>query len=397
MQRSRLVKLSKAFFSPFLWILYLCVGFIPRSHKIIVYGSPGERFSDNAKYAFLNNSLGGVKGVDHWWITGSASLEAELKRNGLNVAKRWSCKGVYLCIRAKEFHFSSYVSDVNFWVSRGAVKVNYWHGLPFKKIEYDIDVGPLSVRYHPRGWFERVWSLMLRFVSPAQAVKPDFLYSPHSFFDSKFVSAFRVSSDNLVKKRYPRVEYLMQDNNKLERFARIGGPALDAEAWNAYSKVILYAPTFRDANKNWISENVLDQAEVINRFLVESNSLLLIKPHPNEFVRDDLSMCSNMVLLDSQLDTYVVLRSVDILVTDYSSISIDAAEAGLEVYLVWPDLCEYSADSRGFYFNMIDLYGDSYFNSMLECLETLAEGCGNKSVHEILLSKIDSEVSPSGV
>lgn len=393
MLKSKLVKIGKGAFSPLFWVLYFCSGLVPRSQRIIVYGSPGERFSDNAKYAFLNSSLSEAKD-EHWWITGSPSLEAELSRNGLNVARRWSWKGIYLCCRAKEFHFSSYVSDINFWLSKGAIKVNYWHGLPFKKIEYDIDIGPLSVRYNPRGWLEKVWSFVLMFVNPAPAAKPDFLYSPHSFFDSKFVSAFRVSPDNLIKKRYPRVDYLMQVDMKLERFARIGGPALDTEGWKKYSKVILYAPTFRDSNKNWIAENILNQAEIINRILVKHNSLLLIKPHPNEFVSDDLSAYANILLLDSQLDTYVVLRDVNALITDYSSISIDAAEAGLEVYLVWPDLREYSADSRGFYFNMIDFYEHKYFDSMLECIKSLvADGCGNKDVRDILLSKMDAKIS----
>lgn len=384
-------KIIKLAFLPFLWILYYLSGLIPRKANIIVYGSPGERFSDNAKYSFIENSVKEKNGIRHYWITKNNNLIRDLKKSGLNVAHRYSLLGIYLCCRAKEFHFSSYISDVNFWLSKGAIKVNYWHGAPFKKIEYDITSGPLKSRYNPETLKEKAKSVAQRLFQPAPHLKPDQLYSPHDFFAPFLMSAFRTSSENLVREPYPRVSFLKQKDEYIESLAAIGAPVFDRTFLRKYSKIILYTPTFRDAEKDWIKNNILKEILPLAESLAKKNILLLIKPHPNEELENTLQNHPNIRIIDSQLDTYLILKEADILLTDYSSISIDAAEAGLNIFLLWPDISTYKEKSREFYFDMNNFFKNKFFATPQEAIESLTtKNNAAKNVKEIVLSKISN-------
>jgi CDP-glycerol glycerophosphotransferase len=90
-----------------------------------------------------------------------------------------------LCVRAGSFVVSSYASDVNRWLGEGATLVNLWHGVPLKKIERDIDSGPLRLVYEDRQPMKAAFSDQMR--------PPDLLLSPSAFIAEQcFTSAFAI-------------------------------------------------------------------------------------------------------------------------------------------------------------------------------------------------------------
>ena len=70
----------------------------------------------------------------------------DLRRRGYEAYSIWSLRGALRCLRAGVFVFDCFAKDINFWLSRNAVIVNLWSGVPLKAFERDIDT-PAS-RYH---------------------------------------------------------------------------------------------------------------------------------------------------------------------------------------------------------------------------------------------------------
>lgn len=362
-------KALELLFLPALWVLYFVSGSIKRTKGISVYGCPGNRFSDNAKYAYLEASKA-AKGDDSvWWISSDKTLISKLNSQNLNAAGRWSLKGIFLCLRAKHYYFSSYCCDINFWTSKNAIHVNYWHGVPFKKIEYDIHSGPLKIRFNPKTISERLISFIWYICSPGPSVRPSYLFSPHPYFDDYLSSAFRVPHEQLIKKQYPRVRSLKAKRE--ETIKRL--PCNIDTCAPLKTKIALYAPTFRDTNRNWIKENILTYIDPLQIIFEKNNIKLLIKPHPNEILDTSYSS-KNIEIINSQVDTYVIMENIDLIITDYSSIAVDAADAGIDVYLLWPDLNDYKTKSRDLYFNIQDFYENKYFSSVKDLVDGFDDG-----------------------
>lgn len=90
---------------------------------------------------------------------------------------------------------------------------------------------------------------------------------------------------------------------------------------NSYNKIILYMPTHRENN----TEIALDLAR-LNKKLQEINSLFIIKLHPFvlEFYKHTYNkLFSNIVFHNANGDIYPLLKYIDVLVSDYSSIVYD--------------------------------------------------------------------------
>jgi len=114
-------------------------------------------------------------------------------------------------------------------------------------------------------------------------------------------------------------------------------------------KVLLYAPTFRGANKFEASfKDDLDLAEMRRR--CGDEYVLLLRLHPlvaatpvdpalADFVRD----------ASDHPDINELLIASDLLVTDYSSVIFEYSLLGRPMVFFAPDLAEYEAE-RGFYF-----------------------------------------------
>lgn len=354
---------------PILWIMYFCSGLIRRDLNLKVYGAPKGNFSDNAKYAFKQNSKSENIKARHYWVSGNKKLVLHLTSLGLNAVNRWSLKGLLICLKAGEYHFSSYASDINFWTSRGATYINYWHGLPLKKIEYDIHNGPLSVRYNPKGLTEYFIHSIWLCARPAPMHRPNKIYCPHPFFIEFFMSAFRVSKGDILENKYPRILYSTKGNKQILTPAKITG---------------LYVPTFRDGDSEWFYKHFITEAESTQKWLEQKDIKLFIKLHPNE-TTPKKELPARLEILPSSTDIYEVLRSFDFIITDYSSIAIDAADLNIKVFLYWPDVDEYIKESRDFYFDIKQFYSHRYTSNLEQLIMNIStEGESKLDVSSII-------------
>jgi CDP-glycerol glycerophosphotransferase (TagB/SpsB family) len=341
-------KILKATAAPFLWCIYFLSGFWYRRKDIEIYGATSGSFSDNSKYHFLI-SLNFDDGVRRIWISPNQStVNAINKKYGRVAFNKYSGVGIYYQIVAKNYFFNCYVSDINFWLCRGATKINLWHGFPLKKIEYDIDKGELARVYNPKSNMDRYIKLMRYLINPAFLTAPNFIYNNKEGYDKIFISAFRINPKKFMRLESPRVSYLKNSTNK--RYENRGN--------------ILYLPTMRESyTKNWLEDVSLINFYDLNKTLEKQFRRMDIKLHPNEHTKFK-SKFSNLKILESDVDVYEILNHYDLLITDYSSIAFDAAEINMPIILYWPDHEGYMETTRGFYFDLENIFGNKIVNNL---------------------------------
>lgn len=357
---------------PLLVISYL----IPRNKKLWIFGSYNDSFTDNSKYLFIevNSTNPDIEAV---WVTGNKSLVKQLTSQGYKAYYRWSLSGVLKSIRGRVYVFNSYVSDINYWTSGGVVLINLWHGIPLKKIEYDIKFGLLGKKYNSN------WTCLYKIIYPNYFKKPTFFLSTSPQVSNLFCNAFRIQITQCLDFGYPRTDLFFKPLSEVIAYIRDSEPLMYNyyELMKPFEKTIIYMPTFRESGTNNIND-ILDMSE-LNYSLSNSNTLLFIKQHSN------ISNCttghySNIVFLHSSIDVYPLLPFTTALITDYSSIFCDYLLLNKPIIFYAFDKEDYLSGERGFYFN----YDDFVPGDIVESFEMLLQAI--KSIDEQLCDKRDS-------
>ena len=109
----------------------------PRNPNLWVFEAWfGEKYTDNAKDLFEFVTVND-KTIDAVWITRNKHIYDKLNQQNIKCYLNNSFKGIFTCIRAKLFVFSSAKYDINTLLMNGATKIQTWHGAPMKKIGLD--------------------------------------------------------------------------------------------------------------------------------------------------------------------------------------------------------------------------------------------------------------------
>ena len=342
--------LAKILKRPFLVILHLVSGLIPRDRTLWIFGSwNGARFADNARAVFLRAVQD--KHVRCAWLSSNPDVINRLRAAGLPAYHTNSLQGLWLRLRAGVYVFDAYSLDLGYWGSLGAKKVNLWHGMPIKKIQSDIDIPfhPMHRAYHGP-FLERI---IRRMWSPWLYEKPDLMIATSPCMQRILSGAFRIPVTRIPITGYPRIDSLVAQN---------GSPSpLDAE-WaskmidmrSSGVKILAYLPTFRDCTAS--DHTIPIEWDEFNALLQKRNAVLLLKLHSNDVARlPDLTRYSNILLADHHVDFTPLLRWVDVLITDYSSVWVDFLVLNRPIVFFAYDLDEYLAQSRSMYFDYISV------------------------------------------
>jgi len=133
------------------------------------------------------------------------------------------------------------------------------------------------------------------------------------------------------------------------------------------TKVLLYAPTFRAGSQRTrrivdVEQASLNFDRVLDALEAKTGGqwLLMLRLHPQAAARfqayPDIECATSRYVDVSQYpDTYEILASVDLALTDYSSLAFDASYARLPVLLYADDLQEMKSDRGGLLWEMEDL------------------------------------------
>lgn len=367
-----------------------------RNKKKAAFGSSKNAFNDNAKYLFIHfrNAL---PEKDVVWLSMSKATVQEINALGLKAYYTLSPKGIWHALTSRYWFFNSYTSDIMHAFSGGAVCVNLWHGVGLKRIEFNIQEGPLADRYQKRK-FKEV------FYHPEVFRRPDRLLTSTPFQTKMFATAFRIPEDHCIEFGYPRNEILAGTQEQCLDFVRRYEPEstqrlISDLRENDYHKVFVYMPTWRDSQRDLFAQSF--DLDKINALLQAQQSLLLLKPHANMRVDEsDFKHFSNIMLIDAKTDLYPVLPFTDVLITDYSSILYDYILMDhKDVILYLYDYEDYIKDRDFFYPFDENVVGKRVrtFDELCQCIEQ-EDYQINEALRQAIIDKFwgkTMEVSPS--
>jgi len=304
----------------------LISNFIPKNrNKILFFSKPD--YSDNAKYIYekmlemnLNNRL------DLIW--------AVYTKVNVNNVRRRTLKYLYHILTAK-YIISTH--GVPYWKSKNQIAIFTEHGLPFKASGHLARTNLINCSFKQR--------ISLYITSK----KINYLLATSYLHAIILAATWRLSMDKILITGFPRQDALYNKHAKKTALK------LNIEK-DKFSKLILYAPTFRDYTKEDLSIDILSNRKFL-KYLDVKNMLLIYKPHKNTIINELIIKFNHpkvIILKDKDLikegiNIYEVFSIFDLIITDYSSIFYDATLLDIPIVFYVPDLETYSMD-RGFIF-----------------------------------------------
>jgi CDP-glycerol glycerophosphotransferase (TagB/SpsB family) len=347
MRARRMKRLLLVLIAPVTALLYWLGGFIARRRDRWIFGSYSNAFNDNSKHLYIH-VVEKHPEIEAIWITGDPTVRDHIRAAGGKAFLRWSLEGIVACLTGRYWFFSMYVADINYFCSRKATLVNLWHGIPLKKIEFDIEHGPIADRFQRPSWTDRYlyW--------PSIFKRPDYVLSTSARVTREsFASAFRIEPFQCINAGYPRNDAFFKSQvERQSSLTRWDPPATSMliDKMSGYCRCLIYMPTWRDTNPNFILSSGWDFL-ALNEALKQQNMLLLIKLHvaTPQGVLQKAANLSHIHLMQSTEDAYSVLPLTSALITDYSSILFDYLLLDKPIYYYPFDRKDYESDSRGFY------------------------------------------------
>ncbi|SIQ65528.1 CDP-glycerol glycerophosphotransferase family protein [Aeromonas hydrophila] len=355
------------------FIVYGFSFLIPRDKKTWVFGSFGT-YNDNSRYLF-EYVIKEHKEIRAIWISSDDQSVLLASRYG-EAYQRNSFKGLYYALRAKVYIYAAYTRDICWYASGGAYKVNLWHGIPLKKIEFDIRTPPLVNVFHNA-------NLVAHFKHPHAHIRHNLVLSPSQYvYEYSFKSAFRLRSEaEIVISQYPRV-------TKIEELAKTASVHTDGQQRITF----LYAPTWRDSGGDFIASSGID-FDALERLLTTFDAKLVVKLHPATKIACDLSQYQHIVMANNKLDPCELMAQADCLITDYSSMYFDYMVLDRPIIFFAFDKDEYLKE-REFYLE----YDDNTpgvktfdFESLLCAMRNICIGDDSyNGLRQVLMSKFMS-------
>ena len=315
----------------------------PRKKSQWVFGG-ATGFNNNSKYLFIE-VVENHPEIKAYWI-GDRKNTALVRQLGYQAFYRFSLKGLWLCLTSKYYIVDHTQGCINFWTSGGAKIINLWHGVGWKACLWS---NPFHSVYKDKGWWA---NYVHKLYYPHLYYKPDLLLSSSPYMTEHFFAPmFELPHEKCVESEYPRCEFMLKSKDYiLYHLHRMGEKESEQliETISKHKRTILYAPTFRDAQYDFITESGIDFDD-LNTFLKDHDYLFLLKCHPSTRINTNLNINrSNVIMLDKYIDSYHIMPFVDALISDYSSIALDFMRLNRPLILFPFDKEQYNDGSRVF-------------------------------------------------
>ncbi len=238
---------------------------------------------------------------------------------------------------------------VNDWLRKRWIKRKHqtvlqtWHGTMLKKIAND----------RPRQ------ALRAKLAAILESRRWDVLLSQNPHSTTVFRSAYRFRGP-IWEVGYPRNDSLSDANGSAMR-SKLGIAA--------NTKVLLYAPTWRDDHLEHIDH--LDVAAFTDA--LGPGYVTLIRGHSRTLRPGRDLHASNVLDVTGYPDVTDLFLAADALVTDYSSVMFDFSVTGKPMFFFTPDLAHYRERLRGFYFDLEQVAPGPVVNTAAELASLVAD------------------------
>ena len=295
-----------------------------KSNWIVFESHMGKQYSDSPKYLY-EQLLKSNSNYKYIWSFENPK-QAKVTGNPILV-KRNSFKHFYYLTRAKYWVDNQGIAHLA-PKRKGQVYLQTWHGTPLKIMGYDQKGSrPAELK-------------RLRFQTNAW----DYFISPNKYSTQVFRKAFRYNGE-ILETGYPRNDILIhQPENVINKVREyLGIPE--------GKKVILFAPTFRDWNKNSYYDTLRD-LQILSK-KIDRDTIVLLRVHYLLATKvSAMGLPKQIINVSTYPDIQELFLISDILITDYSSVMFDFSVLKRPIILYCYDLEEYLYH-RGTYFDIV--------------------------------------------
>ncbi len=251
-----------------------------------------------------------------------------------------SFTGFCKCLRAG-IHFFDHATVPGI-SRRNRININLWHGIPLKQI-----------RYFCKGSF-------LPGYLDIQSKHTSLIISSSSVDRLAMIASFQIPPERVVVTGLPRNDLLSNPKKYLKILPHLQKEQNDIATIKRDKILILYAPTYRENNMEDALHTIEKEDEILLATILQKfNAILGIRDHPysNKYFFPYLHENDFAVDISSKTisNTNILLNSVDVLITDYSSIWIDFLLLKRPILGYCPDLDAY-LEERGFLYDFNTIF-----------------------------------------
>jgi CDP-glycerol glycerophosphotransferase len=309
----------------------ICGGFLRwlpvNRHKIVLNNFQGRGYGDSPKY-IAEEIIRQKLPYDLVWLVADLSMELP---SGIRKVKLQSVRASYELSTAKVI-ISNVKVALPYHKKRSQFYIQTWHGsMAFKAIEKDA-----QEKLHPNYLKETI----------ADSKQIDLFLSCNSVQTQEIQTIFWYDGE-IFECGSPRNDMLYRPIQYKDAVKRKLG-------MDSATKVVLYAPTFRDDFRTDVYN--LDLA-LVSKSLSDrlgGEWRILVRLHPNVMKENIVKLTPDSIDVTSYPDMQELLLVADVLITDYSTIIYDMAIMRKVILLYAPDLDDYK-NNRGLkpiYFNL---------------------------------------------
>ena len=315
------------FLSIFLYIFRI---YPIKNNRILFENFTGKGYGDSPKY-IAEKLMESDNNYELYWVIKN-DFKFKFPKN-IKTIKLYSLKYFYIMATAKIWvnnsRFDQYVVK-----RKKQIYIQTWHGgLALKKIEYDA---------------EQKLSDYYKKVMKKDNKNIDYLISNSNFCTEMYKNGFKY--DGIIKEYgTPRNDCLINDKERLSQKAK------KYYNINDNTKILLYAPTFRNNYKD--NPYDIDFANLKRELELTTKNkwLIIVKLHPrinnsNLLIKDS----ENILDATKYADIQELICACNILLTDYSSTMFEAMIAKKPVIIYAKDIENYN-EERGCYFTFDEL------------------------------------------
>lgn len=311
-------------------LLVACWAFPIKQNRVMLLNFRGKSYGDSPKY--IAEELRKHKELELYWVD-EKRKDDSIPKN-IKQVKLYSLKYFYIMATSKVWVANTRF-DIYMLKRKNQFYVQTWHGgLALKKIEFDAE-DKLDDYYK---------SLINR---ENRAI--DLMASNSDFCTKMYRRGFRYKG-KIIEVGTPRNDILVKGD------ASARDRVLEYYNIKEQTKIVVYAPTFRNSYKN--NPYDIDLKKLTSRLKNKYGSdwVVLVRLHPVAQKYSDIFFSYSRQILDATgyPDMQDLIMACDLLITDYSSVMFESLIANKSAILYAKDIDEY-ADERGYYFDLKQL------------------------------------------
>lgn len=341
---------------------------IPRNQNKWIFGSWfGEKYSDNSRalYEYVLKEMPYIKPM---WLTSNDIVYKRLKKEGKPVALLSSIKGKLFALTAKFAFITVERKEVNGYYLNGAKLIWLYHGMLMKYVMAD------ERRFIEGASYDKMTSkkIVSAILFPYKSVRNynvGRILVTSDFFSPFFESAFRIDSTKIWVDGYPRNDDFFSDQTE--------EIILKYRALYPSAKFIIHMPTHRLHGLNGEPFNPFDgygfSTENFYDTLEKGDYVYFYKGHfYDSNNRIELNNDRFVRVTDEDFDSlYRMIKDMDLLITDYSSIYFDYLLLKRPIILTPFDYDEYITNERPLYYDYKKNLIANYVSNWDELLDLL--------------------------